>query len=250
MRSVWCPLPSSCHQVLDPRWPCPQGSSLSYRRRLAVTLGSEASAGVLWARPGVLAVSSCRAEPPHRTRPCPRQRHPGTLGSLHFCSRQSEVFFFPRKRLLSGFSGQTRCASVCPCVHGGLGCQASWSSLARLQLCPSGMRGGVPGCPSPSVVPWGHRSLTAAFCGPGGSLLKRRSLGGQGTLSPETPPAAQVTGHSAELPPAPLDGVPGPSRPTQHPAPRKTLWGPDPCAGSVRLGAPRSAALCDSSELS
>ena len=76
VRSVWCPLPSGCHQVLNPRWPFPQGRSLSYRCRLAVTLGGEASAGILWARPGVLALSSCRAEPPHRTRFCPRR---GTL---------------------------------------------------------------------------------------------------------------------------------------------------------------------------
>ena len=241
VRSVWCPLPSGCRQVLNPRWPCPQGRSLSYRCRLAVTPGGEASAGILWARPGVLAVSSCRAEPPHCTRPCPRQRHPGTLvPSLLF---PTIVFLESDSHL-----GSPVRPAVRPCVHVYMAASDArppglrWPVFSSAPVACEGVFLAVPPCPRSPGATQPHSSLLGAS----GLPFEEEESGGQGTLSAETPPAARVAGHSDELSPAPL----GPSRPTRHPAPRKALWGRDPPVGAIHLGAPRSAAVCDSSELS
>lgn len=247
VRSVWCPLPSGCHQVLDPRSPCPQGCSLSYRRRLAVTLGSAASAGVLWAWPGVLAVSSCRAEPPHRTWPCPRQRHPGTLWSPHFCSRRSEVFLESDSHLGSQVGPAVRpCVRVHMAASGARPPALRWPVFSSAPVACEGVFLAVPSCLWSPGATQPHSSLLGAS----GFPFEEEASGGSGNTEPGDPSCSRVTGHSTELSPAPPDGVPSPSCPTLHPAPRKALWGRDPRVGSVHLGAPRSAVLCDSSELS
>lgn len=72
-----------------------------------------------------------------------------------------------------------------------------------------------------SPVPWGHLGLTAAFWGLVGSSLEEEESEGQGSwpppLSPETPPAAQMTAQVTPLnthqPHQALYSLPGPSPP-------------------------------------
>lgn len=111
---------------------------------------------------------------PAHVRGTPLPRGPFTF---HFVPDKLKLFFILES---DSHPGSWVRPAVLPRVRvytGSLGGQASWSSLVRLQLCPSGTRAGVPGCPFLPAVPWGHPSLTAAFWGPVDSLLKRRSLG-------------------------------------------------------------------------
>lgn len=178
VRSVWCPLPSKCPRLLS--WVTLPPGTFAVLQTVSGCDSVRFQLASCGRRPGVPAsvflpgqTPPTSAHGPAHIRGTPLPRGPFTF---HFCSRQSEAFFLGS----DSHPGSRVRPALLPCARvytGGLGCQASWSSLVRLQLCPSGTRGGVLGCPSLPAVPWGHPSLTAAFWGPVGPLLKRRSLG-------------------------------------------------------------------------
>lgn len=149
--------------------------------------------------------------------------------------------------------GQTRCASSCSSVH--------WQPRRPGLLVFAGASSALPqwhasGCSWLSLSargPLGPPQPQSSVLGASGFPFEEEESGVQGTLSLETPPAAQltpVTLPNSCQPHQALGSVPRPSCPAEHLIPWNTLWGRNPCVGFVHLGALRSTALCDSSELS
>ena len=226
---------------------------MSCTRRLAVTLRFQlASCG---RRPGVPASVFLPGQtpPPLRTALPTSEAPPYLVAPSLFTFVPDSLKLFPRERLSPGLSGQARPASMCSCVR--------WQPRMPGLLVFAGVSSALPqwharGCSwlsLPARGPLRRSQPHSSLLGARGSPFEEEESGVQGTLSPETPPAAQVTAvtpPNSRQPHQALESVPSPSRPAGHLIPWKTLWGRNPCVGSVRLGALRSAALCDSSELS